>query len=241
MNNLQNNLLTYIGNVLPCDGRLFSYEKCSKALKKLNIKHELTTLRKEFSYAKSDGLLEFRLYYSKKIPVLSAKGKLAIKTQLPFKKYSEWDQKWRLITLDLPQREQECKNLLIAELERLGFAKIQKNTYLSPYPLLNIINRFSTDLGVRQHLVLAQVDELKDLDNLIKNWNVEEINLKYKNFIKSAKNSSKTSYWPLLAKQLEQEFVDLYAQDPHLPTEILPKDWLGFEAYKVFKQISNSY
>lgn len=236
MNNLRNHLLTYIGA-----NRRFSYARLSQTLKALKIKHTLPTLRKEFSLAKKDELVEFEKYYHKQIPVLSNKGKLAIKTQLPFKKYDEWDGRWRLATLDLPQSERQYRILLEKELSRLGFAQAQKNTYLSPYPLLNLIGRTGTDLGIRQYLILAEVSEIKDLTNILKHWPIREINLEYKKFIKKARNINRKNHWPLVAKQLEWKFVDIYARDPHLPAELLPKDWQGDSAYRLFKQISNSY
>lgn len=236
MNNLRNHLLTYIGA-----NRRFSYTHLSRTLSDLKIKHTLPTLRKEFSLAKKDELVEFEKYYHKQIPVLSNKGKLAIKTQLPFKKYSEWDGRWRLVTLDLPQSERPYRRLLEKELNRLGFAQVQKNTYLSPYPLLNFINRTSTDLGIRQYLILAEANEIKDLDNILKHWPIKEINLEYKKFIKKARKASPKNHWPLMAKQLEWEFVEIYSRDPHLPAELLPKDWQGEAAHHLFKQISNSY
>lgn len=191
---------------------------------------------------KRNGLIELETYYHKPIPVLSPQGKLAIKTNLPFKSYGTWDGVWRVVIFDIPEKERKYRWALRDKLTRLGFGKLQKSAYISPYPLLSPINRFASDLGIRQYLRFMEISKIDDEKKLVgKTWDLEKINENYQEFIQKTKNIQKDKFWPFRAKKLEQEFVEIYENDPHLPEKFLPKSWSGQEAYKTFKEISNSY
>lgn len=238
MLSVRHSLLTYIGYVLK--GR-FSYEKCSFDFLQVGIKHELATLRKEFSLLKKEGLIEFKTHYRKPVPVISSKGKLEIKTHLPFRKYDVWDKKWRLVLFDLPQRERNYRLLLVDALCALGFTSISRGAYASPHHLLKPIDRLTNHWGIRQYVQLVLAEKIEG-DLIFNKWNLKKIATAYNDFIKKlARVSRHERLWPLQAKQLEQEFVEIFALDPHLPAEFLPKDWPGEQAYTDFKEIANSY
>lgn len=233
-------LLTYIGYILPKMGRRFSYETCSRIFKKLGINHQISTLHKEFSLLKKEGLIDFELYYHRNVPFLTSSGRLAIKTKLVLRHFDTWDGLWRLVIFDLPAQNKNDRIKLTDKLSELGFRKIQKSTYLSPYPLVNIVSRFANDLGIRQYLNFFEVSNLYDQDKILEKWQIETINSFYQKFLKRA-IVSKSPEWPLKAKILEREFAQIYYLDPHLPTKLLPQDWLGQTAYQKFKMVSNSY
>lgn len=239
-------LLTYIGYCLGKRPR-FSYPALEQIIESgLKEDYKISTLRKELSYLKRDGMICFRPYYRRLVPALTPKGKLAIKTHLSFKRYGDWDQKWRLVIFNIPERERQYRFALRQKLRQLGFANMQKSIYISPYPLLGALSRWAIEQGIRQYLHLLEVAKIEDEKKMAgKIWNPQNINLRYKNFIKVGRQqlalTHKSPHWPMVAKKLEQEFAALYSQDPHLPTEFLPKNWLFDEAYKLFKEISNSY
>ena len=238
MNNLQTNLLTYIGYCLP--GR-FSYNQCSADFRTLGIKHEIPTLRKEFSILKKEKCLDFKMRYHKPVPILTSHGKLAIKTALSFKRFGDWDKKWRVVLFDLPQNERQYRIKLVEELRDLGFAPLQRSAYISPYPLLKVIEKYASYLGIRQHIKLLVVEKIEE-ERLLDAWPLKQITQRYQNFIKKTNRIQRHArLWALQAKVLELEFAEIFANDPHLPKEFLPENWPGQEAYQNFKEISNSY
>ena len=240
---LQNKLLNYIGHCLEQAGYVLSYENLIETFELIfGTKYNITTLRKEFSNLKKEGLIEFKTRYRKPYPVLSQRGKLAIKTHLPFKRYGPWDGKWRLVIFDIPEVDRSYRWAMRHKLAELGFGQIQKSAYISPYPLLGTISRYASELGVRQHLRMIEVEKIDNENQLIEEvWHLKEINDNYKEFIKKSKRNKHQTFWPLRAKILEQEFAEIYERDPHLPEKFLPAGWHGREAYGIFKAISNSY
>ena len=238
MNNLRHNLLTYIGYCL--DGK-FRYDKLSADFVQIGVHHEPSTLRKEFSLLKKDGLITFKLRYRKPYPILTTKGKLEIKIHLAYKKFDDWDGHWRVVLFDLPQKERKYRLLLVEELTKLGFAPLHRAAYISPYPTMKVIERLSNHWGIRQNLsflTVAKIDSAASQEkNLTKCWNLEEINKKYQDYIKMTQRIQRHArLWSIQAKQLEHTFAEIFALDPHLP-----KDWAGLDAYHRFKEIANSY
>jgi phenylacetic acid degradation operon negative regulatory protein len=239
MNNLRHNLLTYIGYCL--DGK-FRYDKVLADFLHLGINHEPSTLRKEFSLLKKEGLITFKLRYRKPFPILTTKGKLEIKTHLAFKKFGTWDNKWRVTLFDLPQKERKYRLLLVEELTRLGFAMLHRGAYISPYPLIKIVERQANHWGIRQHISTFTAEKIDEQKNLAERWNLDKVNKEYINFIKMTQRIQRHArLWSIQAKNLEQLFAEIFTSDTHLPEELLPKDWQGKTAYSIFKEISNSY
>lgn len=220
-----------------------SYEKMAKIINDIyDNDYHISTLRKEFSNLKREDYLEFKTRYRQPIPVLTPKGKLAIKTHLAFKRYDRWDQKWRLVIFDLPGKERKSRLVLKEKLKELGFGQLQKSAYISPHRLLNPIERFASHLGIRQYLRLMEIDKIDNEKKIAETgWDLELMNQDYRDFMQTFKQTPRDKFWPLWAKKLEQEFARIYKNDPHLPAELLPKNWLGQIAYQTFKKISNSY
>jgi len=239
-NNLRHELLCYIGLITKQEKR-FNYNKCLKTIGSVFGKHyKLTTLRKEFSLAKNEWLLEFKTHYRKSYPILSQKGRLLIKTRLSYKNFGPHDGKWRLVHLEFADSQKD-KLFVLDKLGELGFVKLGRNLFISPYPILNSVENLAKNYGFKNKIKLFEASHLRDEDTEIKKaWDLENINQNYKKWLSNAKIKPNL-YWPLEAKKLEMDFSEIYALDPHLPEKFLPKNWHGELAYHKFKEIANSY
>lgn len=239
--NLKDNLLTYIAYCLV--SKTFSYEQCQKDLDSTGISTTIATLRKEFSICKKEGLIELKTYYKKPYPVLSTKGRLEIKTRLPFRHYGEFES-WKIIVFDVPENLRAKRLILQTELLRLGFGKISRGVYITPHPLFSALKRIIKKLVIEDFVTLMKADAIEnEKAKIFRAWNLKELNEQYENFIQKARVATfeRKPFWPLYAKKIEKEFATIYTQDPHLPSEFLPAGWKGAEAYGIFKAISNSY
>ena len=236
-------ILLFIEYCLPLHKYRFSYETMRKILKDFfKTSYEITTLRKEFSLLKKAELISFSLRYRKKIPILTRHGKLKITPSLPYRKYGDWDGKWRMVLIDIPKKYISDRNKIRKILTDLSFKKIQKGAYISPHPFLPTIKRFSSELGIRQYLTIFETDTIDREKNVIQNiWDLNKINKKYKTFIRKTRINKNKRFWALEAKTLEQKFYGIYQSDPHLPPEFLPKNWSGDKAYELYKKIVMSY
>jgi len=240
---LQYKLLCYIAYCIEEVAFIFSYKSVSQTLDHYyGREYKISTLRKEYSLLKSQGLVAFKTHYRRPYPVLTQPGRLKIKTQLSYKQFGPWDGRWRLLSFDIPERLRSDRLKLAYELKKIGFVPIQKSTFISPHPLSGVVTRFATDLGIRQYLRFFEVQKIdNEKETIQKIWNLDEINHRYQRFLAKARRAKRTKFWALKAKILEQEFAQIYESDPHVPAQFLPQNWAGTKAYTQFKTISNSY
>lgn len=243
---LDKNILIYVSYLLPVEKYKLSYQKLSDCLDRVCRRHySIGTLRKEMSLLKKSGLITNRLRYRKPVPILSLNGKLAISTTLAYKKYGPWDGKWRVVIFSVPEKEKSYRLSFQNEIEQLGFKKFGRNVYISPHAFLTSAKRIAAKYALDPYCTFIEAVKIENQSYAVeKIWHLDEINLRYKEFISCAKADLKKShqmYWPFIAKQLEAEFALLYSDDPHLPDELLPKYWQGTDAYHTFKQIVKSY
>ena len=244
--NLSHNILTYIGYCLPRDGHKLSYQKLSDCLEKTcSHKYSIKTLRKEVSLLKKAGLIKSELRYRKPIPVLSGDGKLAISTLLSYKKFGPWDKKWRIVICNIPDDDKKFRIKFQSELKKIGFEKLSRNVFISPHAFLNSAKQIAYKYAVDMNCIFIEADKIENQSRAIeKIWKMDDINDAYKDFIKQARvqlKKKKNTEWPFYAKNLEFKFAEIYNRDPHLPNELLTKDWQANKAYGVFKEILKSY
>ncbi|OGD61192.1 hypothetical protein A3A71_01180 [Candidatus Berkelbacteria bacterium RIFCSPLOWO2_01_FULL_50_28] len=238
-------ILTYIAFCLKEDRFKFSYQSLSNALSEtVGKQHSIRTLRKEFSKLKHDGFVGISTRYRKQHPVVTQKGRLRIAPRLAYKAYGPWDGKWRLVITDVPEKEKKYRIQLLSALKELGFEKLRDGVYISPHSLFAPIRRLTSDLGIQQFTTLLETDDIdQEKHKAERIWQLDEINDCYKQFSTDVRKAKKRSspHWPLTAKELEAQFASIYHDDPHLPTELLPADWHGDRAYKIYRSLVGSY
>jgi len=140
------------------------------------------------------------------------------------------------------------RNKIRRELKWLGFGALASSTWVSPNPLEDVVNEMIEKYwkdGGKVYLFIAYFPQ--DPQIIIRKcWNLSEIELKYKEFI---------SKWIGLLNKIDKllpaeafvnkitilhEYRKFLHIDPGLPEELLPSDWIGYEAYKLFKNIYDS-
>ncbi len=239
-------ILIYINYLLPKQRFDFSYEDLQNIIYKLTKKaFSIGTLRKELSILKKSGLVTTKLRYRKPVPILTLEGKLAISTTLAYKKFGPWDKKWRVVICNIPKSDNSYQARFQAEMYKIGYKKLGKNAFISPHPLLSTAKRIASNYALEHNCTFIEAEKIESQMHAIeKTWKIAEIDKLYKVFISNSKRAlkaKKTELWPFVAKQLEGQFADLYNLDPHLPEELLPKNYHGPEAYFTYKKILNSY
>ncbi|MEK7500873.1 MAG: CRISPR-associated endonuclease Cas2 [Patescibacteria group bacterium] len=106
---------------------------------------------------RSDGLVEL---------TLTDKGKSKVLTYNPnfieLVKPRKWDNKWRVIVFDIPEKRRKVRDALRGHLRQLGFYELQKSVFVHPYPCNDIFDFLVELYNIRKHVrfILAE-----DLDN----------------------------------------------------------------------------
>jgi phenylacetic acid degradation operon negative regulatory protein len=163
-------------------------------------------------------------------------------------RFGHWDGKWRVVVYNFSEDNKALRNKIRRELKWLGFGALASSTWVSPNPLEDVVNEMIEKYwkdGGKVYLFIAYFPQ--DPQIIIRTcWNLSEIELKYKEFI---------SKWIGLLNKIDKlspaeafvnkitilhEYRKFLHIDPGLPEELLPSDWIGYEAYKLFKNIYDS-
>lgn len=149
-------------------------------------------------------------------------------------RHKGWDRRWRLVIFDIPEEKKSIRNNLRQKLYELGFGRLQRSIYISPYDLATDLAEFLKSqklLGLA--FVLTAKHELmgdpKDLANLV--WNLDKLNKKYEKLLSKIKLTELMEIGLRKTREkireLRTDFLEILAEDPILPIELLPENWVG--------------
>ncbi len=168
-------------------------------------------------------------------------------------KRRKWDGKWRLLVYNIPETMREWRDRLRYKLQSMGFANMSASVWISPHDLEASLLQY-----LEQGNMLDNVETFtatytgqrceKDLAAGI--WNVAELSHRYNTFLK--RYGKLLSSYEKLVKAgrtmgpadcfarrfcMTAEYVALRLEDPMLPAGLLPDNWVGIRAEKVYKDL----
>ena len=104
--------------------------------------------------------------------ILTDKGKVKALTyrfqEMKIKK-NQWDNKWRVVIFDIPEKLKTSRNALREKLKELGFYELQKSVFVFPYECKDEIDFIVEFFNLRKYVrygVFDFVDNDLDLRNL---------------------------------------------------------------------------
>ncbi len=82
--------------------------------------------------------------------------------KLTIKKPTQWDNKWRIVMFDIPERLHRLRRTIRYHLNELGFFQYQKSVFIHPYECANEVEFVLEFYGARKYI---RVIEATHLDN----------------------------------------------------------------------------
>ncbi len=165
---------------------------------------------------------------------------------------AKWNGQWHLVTYSVPEHERPARDRLRQELEWLGYGMLTNALWVSPHDHREEIAQLSETLGVRSRVEMftARHDGFSDNTAIVARcWSLAAINARYEIFIQKYKpmyeahcrllqdgKDIEPSEYFVRRFLLVHEFRKFPYLDPQLPAELLPADWRGDEAVKLFRQ-----
>ncbi len=164
-----------------------------------------------------------------------------------------WDGKWRLLVYSIPETMRQLRDKLRYKLQGMGFANLSASFWISPNELQATLLKYLEQTNMVDCVETFTADytgqhSKKELAAAI--WNVAELSDRYGNFYK--KYGKLLSSYEKLAKTgrsmdsaecfarrfcMTAEYVALRLEDPMLPPELLPVDWVGLRAEKIYNRL----
>ncbi|MBO8172405.1 MAG: phenylacetic acid degradation operon negative regulatory protein PaaX [Bacillaceae bacterium] len=162
-----------------------------------------------------------------------------------------WDGKWRILVYTIPEEIRQVRDELRQELIWSGFGMLANSCWVTPLDLedqlKDILARYEAEDYV-DFFVADYIGPHQSKDLVEKCWDLDEINDRYKAFIdeyrrkyeqhqKAQENGElKDSDAFVERTNLVHEYRKFLFYDPGLPEELLPDEWLGHEAAKLFSE-----
>lgn len=220
----------------PSGKDLYVRQKTQRALKMTGLmyrKWDSSAFRRAVGRAAGEGLVK-RITDGYK---LTESGKKRLKGLLPsYKRINSWDGKLWLVTYDIPEDKHYTRDRFRKWLFKIGCRMIQESVWLSikdPKPWINDLiastkkgNIIVSCLGKDGSIGNENVIEL-----IYRVFELKKLNRSYINWVKSAERQNDQA----TILSLGFRFLAIIRQDPMIPIELLPKNWFGDKARKVFE------
>ncbi len=159
----------------------------------------------------------------------------------------EWDQKWIIILIAIPEARRDARYSLRVKLGWAGFALLNAGVWICPWTdrlgeAESVLEELS--LGEVAHIFignLADVGELTDL--AAEAWDLPTVEAAYEHFeinhFGNMPQSDEDAFVQLT--RLVNDWRRLPLLDPDLPKELLPVDWVGTKAARLFLELRDQW
>lgn len=145
------------------------FEEKSKAWKRFNIPY----LKRTIQRLEKQKLVEIVVEKEAQIVKITNQGRQKILRyaldELSVKKPNSWDEKWRLISFDLPENISQKRKIFVEYLNVWGFYPLHKSVYLQAYPCLDEIEFLRSYLGINEYVKVFTVTEIEN-DELFRDF-----------------------------------------------------------------------
>jgi phenylacetic acid degradation operon negative regulatory protein len=164
---------------------------------------------------------------------------------------TDWDRQWYLVVYSLPEKKRRQRHVLRKQLTWLGFGRLAPGTWCAAHDRDAELAELFRDLQVEQYVDVFNGryrGPCLDEELVQRCWDLESIGQQYCDFM--AKHEP--GYLKCLAhtqqgRPLESEecfvkrfwltrdYMTFPQQDPNLPVSLLPPDWIGLRARRIFE------
>jgi len=167
---------------------------------------------------------------------ITKEGLKRLKEIIPsYKELRSWDGHFYLVTYDIVEEKRRERRVLREYLKKLGCGMLQDSVWITPYNPKLILKKFIQENFLSGSIIVSDIgkdgsigdEALEDL--VARVYKLDEINERYKDFIQECQSSK------VLSNQAYFQFLSILKDDPQLPFEILPYNWLGDKAYRLLK------
>ncbi len=165
-----------------------------------------------------------------------------------------WDRNWQIISCDFVDIDKERREVITRELQWMGFGYLGSSTWISPHQRYGQLKLMVDEYEMQDqiHVFTGMYEGIGSPYDLVnKAWNIASIEEKYQSFLDEFslkfQRVHQLGVQDLLTEiqafveraALVHEYRKFLFIDPRLPRELLPVDWVGEQARKLFKRYYN--
>lgn len=170
------------------------------------------------------------------MPEITEAGKRRLASVVPI--YDEkriWDGRMHLITYDVPEEKKRDRELLRANLRRLGCGLLQDSVWITPYNPIDTLRAFIDEKQLKGSIIISDVgkdgsigeDDLRSM--VVRVYKLEELNARYEAWLMTVEKTRDVDH------SLVIQYLSVLRDDPQLPFDLLPSWWKGDLCYQQIK------
>ncbi|MDH5506786.1 MAG: BlaI/MecI/CopY family transcriptional regulator [Anaerolineae bacterium] len=163
---------------------------------------------------------------------------------------TDWDGQWHLVVYSLPEEQRNTRHALRTQLAWLGYGSLAPGTWISAHDRADELSITIVELGIESFVEMFSGtfqgnSSIQDLVNRC--WDLPALEAQYQDFMTAFQpeymecrggGNGKESLDPqtcfVRLFWLTHQFQSFPLKDPNLPTSLLPADWAGTEARRLF-------
>ena len=155
----------------------------------------------------------------------------------------DWNHAWTMLLL--PASKGSHRERIREEMLWLGFGQLSPGVLAHPSRSVADTERLLREIELRDHAIILQAQSSgleQDRQLIATGWDLKELARGYRRFVESFADVRKilvddSAIEPkqafVIRTLLIHEYRKIHLRDPLLPHDLLPKDWIGAEAYEV--------
>lgn len=173
---------------------------------------------------------------------LTDKGFIELCLKFPFFRFlvQKWDEKWRVISYEIPEKKRQLRDRLRREMEGWGLGPWHRSFWLTPHAIITELTNLTYQKEEEKYIQAFEADHIfGDRGVLIeKVWGKSLLDKKYRLLFKKwheilSKEEDKVDKF----RKVIADYLIVLREDPGLPSQLLGKEWIGYEAFNIFKEI----
>lgn len=164
-------------------------------------------------------------------------GRARLRGILPrYRSKRPWDGHLYLITYDIAEERRRDRDVLREYIRKIGGGMLQISVWLTPFNPTGTLKQFIKKRNLEGTVIVSDIGKdgsvgSENLDDLIERvYELDILNAKYDSFVEEVKKGRISGH------HIPLRYLAILDEDPQLPYELLPFDWLGDKAYKIYSE-----
>ncbi len=207
-------------------------------------KSTLNTLVKEGLIAKVDSTEETTDGKKGKEAIyqITELGYHAFCLEFPYCRFlrDQWDGKWRILSYEIPEKKREMRDRLRREVSGWGLGPWHRSFWITPHPIIPNLKALVSNKEEENYVQAFESEHVFGNRSVLieKVWATTQLETKYRQLFKKWHDIlSSQEEKPEKLKKVVTEYVSILRMDPGLPPQLLGSNWIGFESFKIYKEI----
>lgn len=173
---------------------------------------------------------------------ITDKGLDALCLEFPYFRFfhNEWDGTWRIISYEIPESKRHLRDSLRREMRGWGLGPWHRSFWLTPHPIIPNLRELVSGKESQKYIQAFESTHVYgDMTDLVeKVWEKSKLDKVYRDLFKSWHGflSDERDNTEKMA-EVVYSFLRVVRDDPGLPKGLMGRDWIGFEAMKLYSEI----